>query len=144
MPVIDRLAWNGLLGSERTTDSAGERTVVFPLQQSRRGGSGAFLAADSNDEQWWVKPLNNGQGERVVITEAIVGAVGKVIGAPVCDSVIIRIPEELTGWEFRPGLQLEAGLAHGSRLVRGAIEARELLYRDRDENRRHHAGVFAL
>lgn len=80
----------------------------------------------------------------MVVTEAIVGAAGKLIGAPVCETAIVEIPRELTGWEFRPGLRLEPGFAHASRMVNDAVEARDLLYRDRDENRRHHAGVFAL
>ena len=114
------------------------------MQPSSRGGSGTFLAADDKGEQWWVKPLNNRQGERVTITEVIVGAVGKLIGAPVCEATVVTLPEELRGWEFRPGSQLEPGLAHASRAVTAAIEDRQLLHRDRDDNRRRHAGVFAL
>ena len=114
------------------------------LQPSPRGGSGTFLAADSDGLQWWVKPLNNLQGERVAVTEAIVGAAGRLIGAPVCETAVVVLPEELRGWEFRPGSHLEPGLAHASRAVDTAVEDRQLLHRDHDDNGRRHAGVFAL
>lgn len=114
------------------------------LQPSPAGGSGTFLAADSEQAQWWVKPLNNLQGERVTVTEAIVGAVGQMIGAPVCETVVVTLPEALRGWEFRPGHGLEPGLAHACKAVEGAVEDRQLRFRERDDNRARHAGVFAL
>ena len=115
------------------------------LQPSPRGGSGTFLAADGGQRQWWVKPLNNLQGERVTVTEAIVGAVGQLIGgAPVCETAIATVPEAPRGWEFRQGSRLEPGLAHACRAVDTAVEDRRLLYRDRNDNRVRHAGVFAL
>ena len=91
-----------------------------------------------------MKPVDNLQDPRVAVTEAIVGAVGRLIGAPVCETAIVTLPDELRGWEFRPGHRLEPGLAHGSKAVDGVIEERSLIFRERDDNRRRHAGVFAL
>ena len=140
----DRAHWNGLLAGQRQSNTVDVLVIETPLQQSPRGGSGVFLAADTSNQQWWVKPLNNMQSERVTITEAVIGAVGRIIGAPVCETEVVMIPEELRGWEFLPGRLLEPGLAHASRAVEMAIESRELLYRNDDDNRRRHAGVFAL
>lgn len=95
-------------------------------------------------ERWWVKPLNNNQGERVAVTEAVVGAAGALVGAPVCDSAIVFLPPEIEGWEFRPGTTIASGYGHGSRGVDNAVEHRSLLYRDRDDNARRHVGVFAI
>ena len=117
--------------------------IEIPIKPSPWGGSGTFLAADSDGEQWWVKPLNNNQGERVTVTEAIVAAVGELMGAPVCESVVAFLPAEIEGWEFRPGSMIESGYAHASRAVANAVEHRSLQYRERDENARRHVGVFA-
>ncbi|MDE0268276.1 MAG: hypothetical protein OXI96_04460 [Acidimicrobiaceae bacterium] len=78
------------------------------------------------------------------MTESIIGAAGQLIEAPVCETAIVYVPEELEGWEFRPGLRLESGFAHASRAVETAIEDRELGYRYDDDNQVRHVGVFAL
>ena len=57
---------------------------------------------------------------------------------------MVRLPPEIAGWEFRPGAVIEPGYAHASRAVETASEANQLLYRDRDDNRRRHAGVYAI
>ena len=114
------------------------------MAPSTTGGSGTFLARASDGGRWWVKPQNSPQGPRVTVTEFIAGKLGAMIDAPVCEVAVLRIPDELVGWEFRPGLFLEAGLACGSAHVEGAVEQRALLYRDRDDNARRHAGVFGF
>lgn len=102
------------------------------------------MAVASDQRRWWVKPQNNLQGPQVIVTESIVGRAGALIDAPVCEAAVVRIPEELAGWEFRPGAKLEAGLAHASLAIEDALEVGQLDYRERDDNRRRHAGVFAL
>jgi hypothetical protein len=135
-------SWNGAISHR--TDPADAPVITVPIKPSPRGGSGTFLAADSESQQWWVKPLNNLQGERVTVTESIVGGAGRLIGTPVCESAVVVLPKELAGWEFRPGEKIVPGLAHGSKAVAGAQEDRSLLFRDQDENYTRHAGVFAL
>ena len=141
--MIGRSEWRGLVTGRRTSGRDAP-VLTIPLQQSPRGTSGTFLAADSDGDQWWVKPLNNAQGQRVTVTESIVGAVGRLISAPVCQTTVIEIPVELDGWEFRPGHQLKPGLAHASLAVGSVVEDRRLKYRDDDDNQTHHVGVFAL
>jgi hypothetical protein len=114
------------------------------MQVSTTGGSGTFLARASDGGRWWVKPQNSPQGPKVTATEFIAGKLGAILDAPVCRVTVLRIPDELAGWEFRPGLHIEAGYACGSEHVEGAVEERALLYRDRDDNARRHAGVFGF
>lgn len=140
--MVDRAEWNGLLGGR--ADPVSPLVVELPLAPSPAGGSGTFLAEASDRRRWWVKPQNNLQGERVIVTEYVVAKAGRLIGAPVCEVAIVEIPEEIAGWEFRPGAHLQPGLAHASLAVDDAQEARSLEYRDRDDNRRRHAGVYAL
>jgi hypothetical protein len=134
--------WRGLLGSR--SDSGEVLLIEQPLKPSVEGGSGVFLARADDGRRWWVKPQNNLQGAKVVVTEYLVGSLGGLIGAPVCEVAIARLPEEIVGWEFRPGATLQAGLAHASRDVEDAQLLHALDYRQQDDNRHRHAGVFAL
>ena len=118
--------------------------LVLPIGQSKNGSSGTFLAADVSSIQWWVKPLNNAQSDRVTVTDYVVGKVGAMIGASVCEVSAVVIPPELGGWVFRPGRSLEEGIAHGSRHVESVVEDRVLRDRDRDNNAVRHAGLLAL
>lgn len=79
-----------------------------------------------------------------VAIEYVVSKVGQLIGAPVCEGGLIRIPRELAGWPLGTG-RLEAGLAHASLALPRAVEHRHaLVSRTRDDNRRRQAGVHAL
>ncbi len=140
--TIDRDDWVGLV--RRRADPSDAVVVEVPLVPSPAGGSGAFLAVGSDGRRWWVKPQNNLQGPRVMVTEHLIASAGQLIGAPVCEAAVVEIPEEIRGWEFRPGARLEPGLGHGSLAVDDALEMRALEHRERDDNRRRHAGVMAL
>lgn len=140
--TVERDAWRGLLDSR--LDPVEVLVIEQPLSQSKGGGSGSFPAEASDGRQWWVKPANNLQGGKVIVTENLVGSLGKLIGAPTCEVAIVRIPEEIAGFEFVPGHVLEAGLTHASRGVEQAQEFHSLEYRQHDHNARRHAGVFAL
>lgn len=142
LPVIQRADWNGLLNGQRATTA--EVALKAALQQSRTGGSGAFLGLADDGQRYWIKPLNNAQGERVPITEQIVGRIGNLLGAPTCENRTIAISEEFAGWEFRPGRTLEPGIAHASLHVEHAIFTRALNHRADDDNSRRYAFLFAL
>jgi hypothetical protein len=136
--------WRKDVLNRRCGPTDGDIKVVAPLARSEVGGSGTFLAVCSDDARRWVKPPNNPQGGKVIVTELVVARAGSLIGAPVCEVVVVHVPGELAGWEFRPGERLAAGLAPGSRAVEDAIEIATLAHRDRDDNARRHSGVFAL
>lgn len=141
--MVARADWAGLITGTRADPKDGV-VIEVPLVPSTAGGSGAFLALGSDRRRWWVKPVNNLQGGKVIVTEYVVGRAGALIGAPVCEVAVVRIPPDIAGWEFRPGARLEPGFAHGSLAVEDAHEVRALEYRDRDDNGRRHAGVVAL
>jgi hypothetical protein len=138
----DRNSWVGCFANTRATTV--DLKLVAPLARSTAGGSGAFLGAASDSRQYWVKPPNNGQGTRVPVTEQIVGRIGRLIGAPTCDVRTIEIAHDLAGWEFRPGLKLEAGIAHASLAVPDAVETRDMARRSEDSNATRHVGILAL
>jgi hypothetical protein len=115
-----------------------------PLNQSTQGGSGSFLVLANDGNRYWCKVLNNGQGDRVPVTEQIVGRLGTLIGAPVCAVELVQIPAALAGWEFRPGMALIEGWAHGSLAADPVIETHSLDHRAMDDNARRHAGICAL
>lgn len=142
--MTGQFRWKGSLAGLRAVVPSDLRTLTLPAQPSNRGSSGVFLAADRTGDQWWVKPVTNAQNPRTAITDSIVGAVGALIGAPVCETVVVRIPDALSGWEFRPGRYLKPGLAHASRNVDSAVELYELTHREADDNPVRHVGVIAL
>jgi hypothetical protein len=141
MPA-ERDEWRGLLGSRSNPEEV--LLIEQPLNPSVEGGSGVFLARADDGQRWWGKPEINLQGPKVIVTEYLVGSLGALIGAPTCEVAIVRIPNEIVGWEFRPGATLKAGLAHASRDVEDAQLLHALEYRQQDDNRRRHAGVFAI
>lgn len=127
---------------DRSTPPVGV-DAVLPLQQSAVGGSGSFQVAVSDGRRYWCKALNNPQSPRVPITEQIVGRLGRFIGAAVCEVALVRL-EGIVGWEFRPGVAVEPGWAHGSLAVDPVLETRTLAHRAEDDNGRRHAGFYAL
>lgn len=117
--------------------------AVLPLRASTGGSAGSFLVAADDGFRYWCKALNNLQSPRVPITEQIVARLGRLIGTPVCRPELILL-DGVEGFEFRPGHHVEPGWAHGSLAVDPALEVRELRDRTDDDNRRRHAGLFAL
>lgn len=118
--------------------------AVVPLQQSSGGGSGSYLVRADDGARYWCKAANNPQGPKVPVTEQVVGRLGELIGAAVCHTELVYIPTALTGWEYRPGHQLEEGWVHGSLAERPVTESRDLKHRLEDDNRARHASFFAV
>src|SRR5579859_1117555 len=127
------------------TDAVDGVSAVMPLRPSPAGSSGSFLVLADDGRRYWCKSLNNFQNTRVPATEQIVARFAELIGAPACESKLVNLTS-IAGWEFRPGggRMTEPGWAHGSLAVQSAIETRALEHRSDDENRKHHAGIFAL
>lgn len=141
--ATERSSWDGKLSGLRSNTTTGP-TIDKTIDQSSAGTSGTFLAEDSTGAKWWVKPLNNTQSPRVVVIETIVAGAGHILGAPVCETAVVTLTEDVCGFEFRPGSMTKPGLAHACRNVDGAGEIKTLLHREDDHNRSRHAGVFAL
>ena len=99
--------------------------AILPIQQSVAGSAGSFLVAADDGNRYWCKPLNNRQSPRVPATEQIVGRLGALIDAPVCEVELVAL-DGIAGFEFTPGRLAEPGWAHGSLAVDPALEIRDL------------------
>lgn len=135
--------WNGLVRGR--SDPADGLSVTACLQQGRATASSPFLGAGSDGHQWWVKPPQAHLG-KALVTEYVVGRVGQLIDAPVCEVAIIRIPDALGSWEFKPGHALPTGFGSATRDLDGVAEEirGRLSRRGDDDNARRHGGVYAL
>ncbi|MEU1733725.1 hypothetical protein [Streptosporangium sp. NPDC020145] len=105
-----------------------------------------FPVIGSDNRRYFVKALEgcpeHARGSLAV--EYVVAQVGRLIGAPVCDSGLIRIPDDLAGWPMPFG-KLQPGIAHACLALDRAIETRpQLTSRTQDDNRRRQVGVYAL
>lgn len=114
------------------------------LGKSKGGGSQSFPALTACDERCYIKAPNNPQGGRVICSEYIVSAVGQLIAAPVCDVRPIRIGPEFVGIRLPSGLELVEGVGSASIAIPDAMQEGDLSHRDRGDNARRHAGIFAL
>jgi HipA-like kinase len=143
--LVELNDWSGLVRG-RNDDFDG-LSVVAP-EPSGGSWGGPFRATASDNRTYFVKSLQTCPQDQQasLAVEQIVAQVGRLIGAPVCETSLIRIPSELTGWAPRPGFPpLEAGLAHASLAVNRSEEHRpSLLARAQDDNSRRHVGVYAL
>lgn len=145
MVAIDE--WRGLV-TERNDDFNTLTVDAFDPAGSASGWSGAFRVVASDHRSYFVKSVDicpAGQGVSVA-SEMIIARIGRLIGAPVLETSIIRIPDELLGWEPRAGLPLACPLAHASVALEHADEQGRphLSARTQDDNSRRHVGVYAL
>ncbi|MBS1905483.1 MAG: hypothetical protein JST33_02715 [Actinobacteria bacterium] len=136
-------AWRG-----RLTGRQGQApTIVLraPRERARSSGAGAFLGLADDGRTYWVKVPGNPQGDQVLVNEVIVGELGRLIGAPVRERVLIRIPPSISRWDMFPAGRSDAPLiAHGSLHVPGAIDDDDLRYTRRDDNARRQSAMVAL
>lgn len=120
--------------------------AVLESQSESRGGSLPFKALGSDGNVYWIKMVGNRQASRVPVTEQVVSGCGRLIGAPVCETAVIQIPSDFHEDILDNGTVIQAGPAHGSLNVPNSSFEKwyEPQHRLRDDNRRRHAGYFAL
>lgn len=136
--------WSGLLRGRRGDQH--DLSVVAVVSSSGNSFGNPIQVIASDNRQYWVKNLNGcpAVAQASLAIEFVVSGVGRLIGAPVCETKVIRIPEELDGTVL-PGGKLHSGLGHASLAVERAIERRHTLSaRSLDDNSRRHAGIYAL
>lgn len=121
--------------------------VVAP-EPSGNSWGGPFRATANDKQSYFVKSLQTCPQDQQasLAVEQIVARAGRLIGAPVCETTLIRIPAALVGWTPRPGCPpLQEGLAHASLAVSNAEEHRtSLIARTDDHNSQRQVGVYAL
>jgi hypothetical protein len=139
--------WSGRIAGTRT-DDFDDLTVVLLSTSSGNSWSGPFRVTASDGNDYFVKSLDTCPAgwESSLAIEQIVAEVGRLIGAPVCETSLIVIPPELAGVELKPGRPLRPGLAHASRALERADELGRpsLIARNQDDNSARHVGVYAL
>lgn len=112
---------------------------------SQHGSSGAFKVIDTEDRVWWAKSLDNQQSERATLADAIVGAVGPLIQAPVCTTAILAYPQGRRTENMGNGVSLVPGCYyHGSLEVASALDSWDVEHRGRDDNERRWIRMAAL
>jgi hypothetical protein len=143
--VVDPRDWSGLVdGRHDRFDALSVRALSGSVSQS---WAHPIRVLASDGQSYFVKTLSGcpefARGS--VAVEYVIAEVGRLIGAPVCGSSLIRVPEALEDWPLPSGGKLEAGLAHASAALERAIECRPALSsRTQDDNRRRHVGLYAL
>ena len=140
---MDEASWHGRV----TPAVAVSETIELRAILRTGGGTAAspFLGKCDDSANWWIKPPVPGM-TKALVSEWVVGRLGHLIGAPVCQVALVRIPEALLPCEFSPGRPLVAGIGCGSRDLEGTPTEKkgQLEHRESDDNRRRHAGVYAL
>jgi hypothetical protein len=118
-------------------------TRLLAVLRATESGSGTFLAHCTGG-RYWVKAPNNPQGNHTLAAEVVVHGVGRLIGAPVCENILVELPAGLD-FSYAPGHRLRAGVGHGSRDVSPSVVSEAwTTYLDRDDNQKRQARLAAL
>lgn len=131
----------GALANNARADSSD--VLLAPVQTSESGAA-AFLGLTESGRRYWIKVPGNPQGDRILVSEQIVSAVGALIGAPVRPTALIEIGPEHAGWQYGEYQRLRPCVAHGSLLLEDAEVSDELLYARADDNARRQPALAAL
>ncbi|MEV4547037.1 HipA family kinase [Nonomuraea wenchangensis] len=142
--MVDPRAWSGLVrGRHDRFDELHVRALIGSAGQSF---ASPFQVLASDGRRYFVKALGGCQefARGSLAVEYVVAEAGRLIGAPVCESSLIRIPEIFADWPMPFG-KLQPGIAHASAAIEQAVESRPALqHRMQDDNRRRQVGLYAL
>lgn len=141
----DRAEWDGLIGN-RENPSGGPSLAVIVSPAGGSWSSPVRVTGDDSRDYFAKFPeACPGQDEMSVVTEMVVARAGRLIGAPTCETVVMKVPQELHGEELKPGVTITSDVVHASLALDNCDERRpELPERGRDDNRRRHVGCYAL
>ena len=117
--------WTGLVHGR--PESFEGLTVIAPAAAGGGGSwSSPFRVTASDGCDYFVKSLEacpSDADKASLATEQIIAKAGRLIGAPVCETSLISMPDALVGWRPRPDRQpLQAGIAHASQALEHADE----------------------
>ncbi|MFI0417631.1 HipA family kinase [Spongiactinospora sp. 9N601] len=134
--------WRGLIYGR--ADDYHDLNLIAVTAPGGQSWASPFRGIADDGQDYFVKTLEGCKRDWArgsLAVEYIVGQVGTLIGAPVCESALIRIPDEFADYEIAPGVVLVPGVAHASKAIAHAEEQRDdLAYRSDDHNRARHAG----
>ncbi|GAA3707626.1 hypothetical protein GCM10022224_086500 [Nonomuraea antimicrobica] len=142
--MVDLRDWSGLVrGRHDRFDGLHVRALSGAAGQSF---ASPFEVLANDGGRYFVKALEGCQefARGSLAIEYVVAEAGRLIGAPVCDTSLIRIPEDLADWPMPFG-KLQPGIAHASAAIDQAVECRPALqHRLKDDNRSRQVGLYAL
>jgi hypothetical protein len=139
-----RSDWVGLVAS-RVEPTEGP---FIRLRVEAKGGwSSAIRVTASDGVDYFAKfpekcTKNDPLGGMAVAVELVAAEAGRLIGAPMCDTVVLRVPPELLGTsQLLDGDPVTSTVVHASRALANADEQPRprLQDRQRDDNCRRHA-----
>ena len=116
---------------------ADTRAVTFRQAYGTASRPVVLRCADGNE--WVVKGAQSG---KTPVNEQVVCFLGAGIGAPVVETALVYVPQELIA-AVPEMSHMQPGVAHGSRLLMGCMDARALRFFN-DENRSRYAALHVL
>ncbi|MBI1378654.1 MAG: hypothetical protein GC157_14420 [Frankiales bacterium] len=109
--------------------------------------SRAFKVGCDDDQEYWIKTLEGvDPSQRAsLVLEQVVGRVGLLLGVAVVPPHLVRIPVGMDFPELGNGRAVLPGVAHASVSFSSVVEKKAVPdHRGDDDNKRRHAGIFAL
>lgn len=146
----DRADWKGLVAS-RAEPTAGPFIKVRVPTGARVSWSSPVRVTATDGYDYFAKfpekcTVKDPKGGMSVAVEMVAAELGRLIKAPVCDTELLRVPDELLDdTALLDGVTVTSTVVHGSRALANAAEKKPRLPgRLRDNNRRRHVGVYAM
>ena len=135
--------WVALVSTASAARPSPVRLVTY---RNWIGSSWAFPAAfaDASGAEYIVQSPHFGPDwARTLVTEQVVSALGRAIGAPLAEARLVDLPQELLDINRSMLEHLQAGVCHGSRQIANVAQSR-FIHVDQPENRPRFALLAAL
>jgi hypothetical protein len=129
------------------SDVAPAATSVIVISGPTSTMSRAFKVGCDDNREYWIKTLQGVEpGQRPSLAlEQVLGRVGMMLGISVVPPHLVRIPVGMAFPDLGNGRQVEPGIAHATLSFSSVVEKKtQPDHRSDDDNRRRHAGIFAL
>jgi hypothetical protein len=140
-----RSDWDGLIAN-RADPSAGPSLAIIVGAAGNSWSSPVRVTGDDARDYFAKFPelCPNPPDRMSVVIEMVVARAGRLIGAPTCETVVMRVPAEIQG-ELLKGVAIMSSFVHASVALDNCDEKRPALpSRSDDDNRRRHATLYAL
>lgn len=109
--------------------------------------SHAFKVGADDGNEYWIKTLEGVEPHHrpSLALEQVISRFGVLLGIAVVQPYLVRIPDGMKLPTMSNGRDAQPGLAHASRAYEACVERKAPPERrSEDDNRRRHAGIFAL
>ncbi|MCZ6691553.1 MAG: hypothetical protein O7H41_18340 [Planctomycetota bacterium] len=130
--------WDQLIVEGRARCEVPATALTF-LKKLSTASKPVLLSCDDGRE-YLVKGRQNG---RMIVSDRIVGLLGKVLESPVGDVTLVRVPQELI--QAQPEMHhMEPGVSHGSVWIPNCTERRGIQHFEDPVNRARFASLAVL